>query len=618
MGKLIFDLETNGLLEDVSVIHCLCIMDAESGQKYRFDPVSKPISDGLKMLSEAETIIGHNIIGYDIPVIKKLHPEWTHNRAIDTMVWARCISPDIKDSDFGRVKRNILPKNMIGKHSLEAWGYRLGILKGSYGKTTDWQTWDEDMTLYCLLDVEVTAALYKACGGMYLPESTLEMEMKVAEIIARQERHGFPFNMAKAETLYAQLLGKREKLREELRGAFPNWYAPDTEFTPKRSIRRKTAGGWYETLAEGAPMTKVKLLTFNPSSNQHIAYWLVRKYGWEPQEFTDKTNEAKIDEDIIEALPYEEAPKLAEFLTLNKRCGQIAEGKGSWFKAYNQRTGRIHGAVNTNGAVTTRMTHFSPNMAQVPAGYSPYGKECRELFEPVPGYKQVGCDASSLELCCLAHYLAKWDGGSYGVAVTTGTKEEGTDPHTMNMKALGITSRDNAKTWIYAWLYGAGDANLARQLGVSVKEGKKAKERFLKKLPALKDLKDAIAKKVKSHGFLYALDGRQLKSRSPHSALNLLLQSAGALIMKKALVIFDEEMQRLGHKHSGYAWAGTGYDYEFMANVHDEVQVSVRPELAEEVGKLFAESIAKAGLAFKFKCPLSGDYAAGSNWKETH
>ena len=393
--RVFFDIETNGLLEELTTIHCIMLQVEGEATVLRFDPVSSPVSTGLEILSNADEIVGHNIIGFDIPAIKKLHPTWTYKQARDTMLLTRLLWPDIKGSDFQRAKQGILPAKMIGRHSLESWGYRLGCYKGEFGKTTDWQQWTPEMSDYCEQDVRVIRTIWNVCQKhMSVPESVIEMEHQVQEIIARQERHGFAFNYKAAETLYARLLGERERLRGDIQAMFPAWYQADTEFTPRRSMKRKTPGGWLECIYEGAPMTKVKYTTFNPASNAHIAYWLIRKYDWTPVEFTEKSNEPKIDEDVLKELPYPEAPQLAHWWTLNKRCSQIAEGKGSWFHHYNSRTGRIHGAVNTIGAVTARMSHFAPNLAQVPANYSPFGEECRALFHPPAGYKQVGADAA--------------------------------------------------------------------------------------------------------------------------------------------------------------------------------------------------------------------------------
>ncbi len=343
------------------------------------------------------------------------------------------------------------------------------------------------------------------------------------------------------------------------------------------------------------------MIEFNPGSRHHIAKVLKERYNWKPKEFTD-AGQPKVDETVLSALPYPEIKPLIEYLTVNKRLGQLSDGKKSWLR-YVTPEGRIHGYVNTNGAITGRMTHSKPNLAQVPAVRAPYGKECRELFLPTKNYLQIGADASGLELRCLAHYMAKWDNGEYANVILTG------DIHSMNQKAAGLPSRDNAKTFIYAFLYGAGDEKIGAIVSKGSKEGRRLKKQFLNKTPAIKKLKEKVEEIVKERGYLKGLDGRQLKIRSAHSALNTLLQSAGAIIMKKALVILDENLQK------NYT---AGIDYEFIANIHDEFQIEALPQYADTIGKEAVKAIKEAGKYFKFRCPLDGEYKIGKNWAECH
>jgi DNA polymerase I-like protein with 3'-5' exonuclease and polymerase domains len=233
----------------------------------------------------------------------------------------------------------------------------------------------------------------------------------------------------------------------------------------------------------------------------------------------------------------------------------------------------------------------------VPSVRSPYGGECRELFTAPEGKVLVGCDASGLELRCLAHYLFPWDDGKYAKTILEG------DIHTANQKAAGLDTRDQAKTFIYATLYGAGDAKIGSIVGGSSKDGKRLKANFKKNLPAYSHLVKAVEAKVTSVGSLNGLDGRKLPCRSAHSALNLLLQSAGAVIMKQALVNFVGKAKK---------------DYELHANVHDEVQFSCEAEEADTLGNEFVSAIRQAGDDLNFNCPLDGEYQVGNNWKETH
>lgn len=635
MARYYFDCETNGFLEDLDVIHSLVLKDMDTGERISCtdsDPVRyRSIKEGLKLLRDAELIVGHNIIKFDLPAIQKVYPKWKPKGVIrDTLVMARLIFPkdDIKSRDFRRLNDGF-PKKMIGAQSLEAWGHRLGLHKGDYAaqmkaKGLDpWAHWNVEMQDYCELDVDVTEKLWGILVKKGFSEQSIELEHAVQHIILRQERYGFLFNREKAVALYGVLSQRKQELEAELAGAFPPWEV-ETVFVPKANNKKL---GYVK----GVPFTKRRTVYFKPSSLKHIIHVLKTKYGWEPVEYTEK-GEAKMDEEVLSALPYPEAPVLSEYLMVCKRLGQLATGKEAWLKHLG-KDGRIHGEVITNGAVTGRMTHMKPNVAQVPGLTDkktgqpmPYGMECRELFCVPKGKKLVGCDADALELRCLAGYMAKFDGGAYIETVLRGDKSKGTDMHTLNAKALGC-KRDTAKTWFYAFIYGSGDENLGHILGVrgeltvnprtgkledrkAKAAGKKSRNAFLDSLQALSTIIQKVQEKTEKKGFLKGLDGRQLRVRSSHSAFNTLLQSAGAILMKQALVILDADIQAAG--------LIPGVHYEFVANVHDEWQIEVDEDKAEFVGQTAKTAIRKAGEHFNFGCPLDGAYDYGDNWASTH
>ena len=609
---LIFDIETNGLLDTLTKIHTMTIYDTHTRRFTRYERSDSV--RGIERLARADTICGHNIIGFDIPAIQKIHPGWQPTGGVvDTLVWSRLAYPDIKNLDFTLFRKGAIPGKLIGSHKLEAWGYRVGELKGDYKTRPDAFTgWTPALSNYCEQDVRVTAKLVERLAQANCDERALLIEHGVAWILARQERYGFLFDRAKADQLYEHLATRRSELIEELRKTFGSFYMTGKEFVPKRTQRRTTAGGWKELIVEGMAMTKVTLEDFNPSSRHHIANRLKKLYGWEPAEFTE-TGEPKIDDDTLVGLPWPEAQLLQTYLMIEKRIGQLAEGDKAWLKFVNPVTGRIHGAVNPCGTVTGRMTHFAPNMAQVPKADKDthYGAECRELFTVPTGKVLVGIDASSLEMCCLAHYLHRYDNGAYIQAVTKGTKEDGTDPHTINTRALGISSRDIGKRWFYAFLYGAGDTKLGKILGVTSRQAKVKRKQFLTNLTSLGDLKKDIEDKLKKRNFLVGLDGRRIPVRSAHSSLNALLQSAGAVIMKQALITLDEMLQA---EHG----LKPGVDYEFVGNIHDEWQIEVTTEYGDLVGQTGVRAITLAGEILKVNCPLTGEYKIGVNWKETH
>ena len=287
---------------------------------------------------------------------------------------------------------------------------------------------------------------------------------------------------------------------------------------------------------------------------------------------------------------------------LDKRLGQLAVGKNAWLKML--KGGRIHGQVNTNGAATGRCTHNRPNIAQTPSVGAPFGTDCRALFHAPTGYDLVGADLSGLELRCLAHFMAKYDDAAYVDVVLNG------DIHSVNQKAAGLPTRNSAKTFIYGFLYGAGPAKIGAIVGGSEKEGRKLINKFMKATPALKQLRDAVGAAVTKNKNLVGLDGRTLPVRSPHAALNTLLQGAGALLAKQATVILYKNLTA-----KGYKW---GEDYAQVAHVHDEVQLIARKEIADDVGKEAVKSFQLAGEYFKFRCPITGEYKVGSNWADTH
>ena len=592
---LIFDLETNGLYDEVTKIHCLVIKDTVDGlvTSYTGDDIDTGLRD---LMRSADPIVGHNVIKYDIPVIQKLYPWFKveQTKVLDTLVLTRLVHTNVKDGDAKLLKLGKLPGKLFGSHSLAAWGHRLGNYKGDYDG--GWETFSQEMLDYCIQDVEVTAHLFKQLSDEDYPQMSIDLEHQVAWLMAKQERNGFHFNEKAAGELYAILAKRRGELDQELRDYFGSWIVNLPDFIPKRD--NKTMG--YKA---GVPVKKTKEVMFNPSSRDHIANRLTALYGWEPKDFTE-SGKPQVDEVILSKLDYPPCKLLTEYLLVQKRISQLAEGDQAWMKL--SKNGKLHGSVNTNGAVTGRATHAYPNISQVPAGRAPYGKDCRSLFGVPDGWTLVGADASGLELRCLAHFMAKYDGGSYGTVLLEG------DIHTENQKAAGLNSRDQAKTFIYGFLYGAGDAKIGSIVGGTSSDGKRLKGKFLRSLPALGRLSEAV-KEAAKRGYLLGLDGRRLHIRSSHAALNTLLQSAGALVCKKWLVILEEELQKSGLQHG---WDG---DYAFCAWSHDEVQIACRtPEIATTVANLATACVPKAGEYFNFRCPLAGEAKMGVTWHDTH
>lgn len=570
--RIVLDIETNTKHDKIWLV---VTKDIDTGEVTEWTA-----ANGLKeFLEQCTLIVMQNGVSFDAPLLNRLWKTRIRlSQCYDTLIVSRLLDP-----------------SRDGGHSLEAWGERLGTQKIDYGAIWKWLNdyTDKDthgrefdaphMALlrhYCLRDVEVTLELFHHLQGELqkhgFSEYSVELEHRVAAIIAQQTRNGFKLDQPYATMLLADIQGKVDAISEQLQQRWP-------PYEVSRGIGKK------------GKELKPLLVTFNPGSRQQIGEKL-KELGWVPKERTP-TGQPIVDEAILSKLPYPEAKLIAEYLLLNKRISQIK----SWFDEVKE-DGRVHGRVITNGAVTGRMTHSSPNMAQIPNAGSVYGHECRECWTVDEGNVLVGCDASGLELRMLAHYMQD---ENYVRTVTEGSSKDGTDVHTVNQRAAGLSTRDSAKTFIYAFLYGAGDAKIGSIVGGSASDGKKLKEKFLKQTPALKKLIEKVAKYA-AKGYVPGLDGRKIWVRSEHAALNSLLQGAGAIVMKQALVMLDEQVrkQKLRAK--------------FVANVHDEFQIECHPDDAEQLGKTAVQCIKDAGKYFNLRCPLDGEYKIGRSWRHTH
>ena len=600
--SLIFDIESNGLLDEVTKIHSLVIYDTDTDEIYNCvcdEGISVqnmnyfPITYGLLLLAEADEISGHNIVKFDIPCIQKFYPNFKpKGKLFDTLLMSKLVYPDISDIDFRLNRKGQLPTKLIGRYSLKAWGYRLKEYKGDYCEQENaWDKWTPELQEYCEQDVMVTKKLFDLLKSKNISEEAVKLEHQFAQIIFRQEQRGVYFDKDKAVDLASKLVQEKLSLEEQLKIAFPPETIEET-FIPK--VNNKVRG-----YVKGKPFIKKTVVEFNPSSRQMIADRLIKKYGWKPKRLSP-TKQPVINEEVLEELKYKEAPLLKQYFLVTKTLGQLADGKNAWLKLVG-KDNIIHGYVDTIGAVTGRCTHNSPNLAQVPSVGGFMGKECRELFRAREGYKLVGCDASGLELRCLAHYMNDED---YTHEILNG------DIHTKNQKAAGLPTRNNAKTFIYGFLYGAGDAKIGSITGKGAAEGKRIKERFLHSLPQLKKLSEGVKQKIKKRGYLLGIDKRILKVREQYKGLNVLLQSCGAIVMKKALCILCDDIEAKGWKIND--------DVAFVLNVHDEYQAEVKPELVEEYKIMAVEAIRKAGDYFGFRCPLDGEAKVGESWYDTH
>ena len=578
--QLVFDIETDGLKP--SVIWCLVAQDVISEKFYHF--YEDTLNEGIKFLQQADTLIGHNILGYDIPVIKKLTGVDLYNsdKIIDTLVLSRLLNPTRE-----------------GGHSIAKWGYKLGVPKKD---SPEWSSFTKEMLSYCERDVAINTKLFNHLRkeSIGFSKECIKLEHKVTHILEQQKQNGFLFNDEQAMFLASELSCKLKETEDKVHETFKPIWVDDKMVKPKlkkdgKLSKQGLTEQEYSDIIEGTlerkPFMRKTLQEFNLGSRKQIGQRL-QELGWKPQKFTP-TGQAIVDETTLKKITHiKEAQLIANFLLYQKRLAQVH----SWIDAVYEEDGRVHGSVICTGAITGRMAHRSPNMAQVPAVYSPYGKECRSCWVVPKGYKLVGIDASGLELRLLAHYMADEE---YVNEIING------DIHTANQQFAGLKSRDEAKTFIYALIYGAGDEKIGSIIKGNRADGKRLRERFLSGLPTLRTLKERVDRAAEK-GYLKGLDGRKILLRHKHAALNTLLQGGGAIAMKKALIILEDNIRL------------NGLDAKFVANIHDEWQIQVLEKQADFVGRLGVEAIEKAGQHYNMRCPLTGEYKIGDSWYETH
>jgi len=574
-------------------IHCLVVRDLDTQEVFRFNDTgnARSITEGVNLLAEAKLLVGHNIVYFDIPVIQGLYPFFKYEGdTLDTLILSRLFYPDILNRDFR--KRPIgMPAKLYGRHSLEAWGYRLGHYKGEFAKTTDWAEWSQEMEDYCVQDTSVTASLF----DVFEPKikkygQSIKMEHDCGRIMAQQETLGWPFDVTAAERLEGELRKESDQLADAMRATFP--YVAGKEVVAKRN---HSGYGYIKDAAF------TKLTEFNPTSRDHIAWAFKTWRDWQPEEFTD-TGRAKIDESVLLSMDTDESRTFARLLELQKAIGQLSEGQNAWLKQVTKE-GRIHHVCQlaTN---TGRNAHSRPNLGQVSSD-----PRCRALFLPPGGMDFVGADASGLELRMLGHYLAYFDGGRFANIVVTG------DIHQINADAIGVT-RKAVKSITYAFCYGAGDEKIGMTTDPLLK-GAKAKKlgaeirrKFTEAIPGLDALLKAIAKKAEGD-MLKGLDGRPIRLQGKkHAALNYLLQSAGAIVCKAWVVethyCIEQEGLRLG------------IDYQPLGYIHDEQAIGVAPQHLDLVKNILETTMAQVGENFNLKVTLSAEAKHGRTWGDVH
>ena len=550
MKRLVVDIETDSL--DAKEIFCIVAKDLDDDRIYTF--TQKNMEYCKPLLEQSDILVMHNGVSFDAPVLKRL---------------LGCNIPLSKIRDTLLLSQLADPMRE-GGHSLAAWGEKLGFAKIEFD---DFSGYSDEMLKYCIRDVELTAKVYTTLVPelkKFSPRS-IKLEHQIRAIIDKQEDNGFALDEPKSMQLLAKLTDESEQIKQQLQDVFKP--IVEQRYSEKTGNRLKD-----------------KVTVFNPASRKQIAERLM-DLGWQPQKHTEK-GQPIVAEEVLEKLDIPEAKLIARYLMLEKRASQIK----SWLEHVDDN-GKVHGKVLTLRTISGRMAHTSPNMAQIPAVYSPYGKECRDVWTTSSdNYILLGSDASSLELRMLAHYLNDKD--------FTREVVEG-DVHTANQRAAGLPTRDNAKTFIYAFIYGAGAAKIGQIVNGTARDGQKLIDNFLNNMPALKTLRHKVDK-LASRGYILGLDGRILRVRQAHAAMNLLLQGAGAIVCKEWLKFITIEATK------------RKLDYKLVASIHDEYQFEVRKEHAEELGSVTATAMKLTEQSLKVRCPLDSEYKLGKSWAETH
>jgi DNA polymerase I len=545
--------------------------------------------------------VGHNILKFDGPVLNSLagatNKLGSHN-CIDTLVLSTLYSPSLD-----------------GGHSLNAWGQRLGEEKLEFN---DWSGLSDAMIKYCHQDVLVTAKLFvkliNVLKKIEFSEASIWIQHRLTEVIHRQEQNGFYFNHAEALNLYSHIRHLEEELQDEIRTVFPS----ESVLVAERRVHKKDGSPTVLYLRD-RERYMVELddtrevyrafdtLEFNIGSPKQRVDKLL-SLGWKPRTFTKTGNPKPFDKgdlspclaEFLERNPVPEVELIARWMAYNGRANMI----NTWLENLDERDSCIHGRLYV--ADTLRFRHQAPNTANIPAvrvgkngnvlrgesGYFTY--EARDLWVARPGRVLVGTDASGLELRMLAHFL---NDPAFTEQVVSG------DPHQYNADLAGVT-RPQAKTLIYATLYGAGDAKIAATLGVPFKEGAEIKRVFLERLGADKLIKEC--KDEQRKGRVSLCDGSRVVCPSPHAALNYKLQGSGARVMGLGSVLLEKDIRR------------RKLDSLKVGDIHDEWQYDVHPDHADAHADAAVRAIRESGERLRLNVPLDAESKQGLTWAETH
>jgi DNA polymerase-1 len=592
--RLVFDIEADGLLDDATKAHCIVIADLDGDAVSAYGP--EQIAAALEHLTRADYLAGHNICGYDLPLLRRLH-NWAPASGctiVDTLVVSRLILPNLDDlDDKAAAMGDLALRKLRGRYSLEAWGARLGIAKIGTD-IEDWSKWTPEMQERCAGDVAICKVLWKFLQPDGYSQQAIELEHRVAAICNQITTDGVPFDVEAAKQLRQKWTVRRAELEVPLSQQFPG-----TNLNSRAQI--------------GA---------------------LLEQRGWVPAKRTKKTKQPKIDDELLETIPtlYPEFIGLAEHYTLGRRLGQLANGDKAWLKHIGKGE-RIHGAIVHIGTPHSRAAHSNPNLAQVPNPKrgKPFAIECRALFCHPGDWVFVACDQAGLQDRCFSHYLASFDGGAYGRSFIAGADThwksavalELVSPNTERDKTskLHTTLREGSKSFRYGFLFGmrakrAGEiitaiVRAARQIDPSYRgpstNGAQALRRFEAATPGLKQLREKLEEKAAQKQWVLGLDKRRVPTGAQYKALNRIVTSAEAIVCKRWLIrVYDELCARFR-----YGWDG---DVVITAWVHDELAVCCRPEIAEQVGETMVRHAREPSEFYGLKVPLDAEYKIGRSW----
>ena len=626
--RVIGDLECDGLLDIVSTIWCGVFKDLDTGEVYKFPP--ERMREMTRFLNLCKVVIGHNFIGYDEPVLKKVlnytFPKDTI--IIDTYILSQIIEPaKQKHPNIGTQK---------GPHSLENWGNYFNRCKPEH---EDWSQFSDEMLHRCTEDVEINYLTFKALNrqaDIFNPESDWYLAYKIestfAKYFARQVSWGFLVDQDKINEHINYLTSEIDKIDIEVISQLPKrlnnkekkvngeYTYNKTPFKGNGELNQRTTDWCDNNLASNysviaGPFSRLSFDDFDLGSAAQVKDYLLSQ-GWVPEQWN-------FTRDPITQTLQRTSPKLSKDDPFNGVEGEIGR-KVSRRMIYRHRRSQLEGflrIVREDGRIpsdasgiadTARLKHRG--VVNIPGSDAIFGNEMREVFIAPPGYVLVGCDAASCQLRDLCHHMGDPD---FTDAVINGKSSEGTDVHSLTMKKTGLPHRTASKRFNYGTLFGAGPAKLSTMMNsalaedgldlrVSEPEAKKARDKFLKNLPKFKELLTNLTVQLRQYGFIYGIDRRHIFPDSEHKAIAYLLQSDEAIAMKMAYIFLNKWID------------DRELDAHIVCFMHDEFQIEVREDQAEEVAKLAEKSIQVAHEYLEFNIPFKGEASIGKNWKETH